>query len=70
MEKTQESYNEDFCLILEFYLCSVFNNASEKEIRQLWCDGIDYEFHSRKYLNDNRQVKTKAWIVRHVSGDM
>lgn len=60
--KSKESFNEEFCLTLEYHLCSTFRNSDQKEIRRLWCDGIVCDQFSKKYVNNNREIETIAWI--------
>jgi len=57
-----ESFNEDFCLDLEYYLCRTFKNSNRDELRGFWCDGIAWLPVSKKRVNDTRKIETKAWI--------
>lgn len=57
-----ESFNQEFCDFLEFHLCDTFRNSEKKEIRWFWCDGVDYHHFDKKYVNDNRKIRTIAWI--------
>jgi len=62
---TKESFNEEFCLFLEYHLSNTFRHAEAKELKGLWCDGIlmpPKNQFTKKYINDNRQLTTKAWI--------
>ena len=61
----RESFNEDFCLFLEYHLSGTFANSEQNNIKWLWCDGVMMPFEnqlSKKYVNDNRKIITKAWI--------
>ena len=62
MEVFKESFNEEFCEHLEIHLSEIFKISNKKEIRQLWCDGIVCNHHSKKYINENRKLVTMAYI--------
>ncbi len=60
-------FNIDFCRFLEDRLSGTLFNFDEDEIARRWCDGIlmphlDSQV-SKKSVNDNRKIITKAWIV-------
>lgn len=57
-----ESFNQEFCELLEYHLCATFRNSDQKEISKLWCDGIVCNHFSKKLVNDKREIKTIAWI--------
>ena len=66
-KQTVESFNEDFCLHLEFHLCRTFANSDQKELRRFWCDGVLWHPSSdarltKKSVNDTRKIETSAWI--------
>lgn len=61
----KESFDEDFCLYLEYYISDIFHDSERPEIRTFWCDGIlmpDNDTLSKKYVNDKRRIQTDAWI--------
>jgi hypothetical protein len=63
---SQESFNEDFCLYLEYHLGNTFAQSEDRAIRGLWCDGVMMPLISsqlsKKSVNDTRRIVTKAWI--------
>lgn len=67
-EKTDDllndSFNQDFCTDLEFHLCRAFENYHDDRLKGFWCDGVSHEplVKSKKTVNDNRKLMTKAWI--------
>jgi hypothetical protein len=58
--------NEEFCEFLEYELTRALKLSDDKELRQLWCDGIllpDLENeYSIEYINANRKVVMCAFI--------
>lgn len=64
-EITKESFNEDFCVQLEFHLTWTFANSEDKTLRGFWCDGVSMPVESqltKKNVNDTREIITKAWL--------
>jgi hypothetical protein len=63
---SQESFNKDFCLFLEYHLGETFGQSEDKTIKGLWCDGVQMPLItsqiSKKSVNDTRRIVTKAWI--------
>ena len=58
--------DRDFCEFLEYEICKAFEHLDNDQIKGFWCDGIllnqsDYTY-SQKFVNDNRQVKLKAFV--------
>ena len=55
--------DKDFCSFLEYRICSVFE--STEHTKSFWCDGVllsePEKYYSQKFVNDNRQVKLKAF---------
>ncbi len=43
------SFNEDFCVHLEFHLCGTFEHSEDEELSRFWCDGIFWA----PFYNDN-----------------
>ena len=62
-----ESFNEDFCVYLEYHLCRTFERSNNKTFKGYWCDGVSWhptiDSHiSKKHVNDTRMIETTAWI--------
>jgi len=60
-----KSFDEAFCIYLEYHIGSVFENSSDTMINHFWCDGVAMpspEQLDKKYINDKRRITTKAWI--------
>ncbi|NOS93251.1 MAG: hypothetical protein HOP30_15130 [Cyclobacteriaceae bacterium] len=62
----RESFNEDFCALLEYHLTKAFNKSDDKNLSGFWCDGIlmptnDLQL-TKKNINDKRKIVTKAWL--------
>lgn len=61
-EEIKESFNEDFCVQLEYHLTRTFGNS---EMKGFWCDGILMPAGiqlTKKRINDKRKIVTKAWL--------
>ncbi len=60
--------NKDFLIHLEFEISNALENASEKDKRSYWCDGIlmpDLEDdYSQKTINDKRKIALRAVIPK------
>jgi hypothetical protein len=60
-----ESFNEDFCVALEYYLTGMFNKITDESSRGFCCDGVlmpsDSNQISKKRINDSRKIETIAW---------
>lgn len=64
---TELSFNQDFCLHLEYHLGSTLEKSGREDVKGFWCDGV---LHSpipegqltKKNINDNRKIVTTAWI--------
>jgi hypothetical protein len=44
-EKTDHfnhSFNEEFCLHLEYHLCRTFDHTTSEELKGFWCDGVSW----------------------------
>ncbi len=56
----------DFCIFLEFKICDALDSVETNAFWGLWCDGVLLSepdiYYSRKYINDNRQVRLKAFV--------
>ena len=63
-EIIKESFNEDFCIRLEYHLTQAFENSGDKTLKSFWCDGILMPLIesqlTKKSVNDTRQIITKA----------
>jgi hypothetical protein len=60
------SFNEDFCLCLEYHLSHTFGNSTDQRLYGFWCDGVqipDDEFQLAPInINRLKKIETKAWI--------
>ena len=58
--------DRDFCEFLEYQICKSFEHSDNEDINGFWCDGVLIDqpdnCYSQKFVNDNRQVKLKAFI--------
>ena len=58
--------DQDFCEFLEYEICKAFGHSKDEQVTGFWCDGIVLNqpdnTYSKKSVNDNRQVKLKAFI--------
>ena len=57
--KINQSFNEEFCLALEYKLCQAFENSKEMELRRFGCDGIEYIPEDIKDTSIGNAVKRK-----------
>ncbi|RSK33077.1 hypothetical protein [Hymenobacter metallilatus] len=62
----EESFNKEFCELLEYHLTNTFAHSPDARVRGLWCDGIlppavDSQL-TRKHVNDTRRIVTTAFI--------
>lgn len=61
------SFNERFCLHLEYLLVEKFKELNTEETKGFWCDGIswnpkDKQQLSKKNVNDKKRIETIAWL--------
>ena len=65
-EIIKESFNEDFCVQLEYHLTRTLESSEDKKLKGFWCDGILMPFIesqlTKKNVNDTRKIITKAWL--------
>jgi hypothetical protein len=65
-EIIKESFNEDFCVQLEYHLTRTFQNSEDKNLKGFWCDGVLMPFAesqlTKKSVNDTRKIVTKSWL--------
>jgi hypothetical protein len=58
--------DQGFCETLEYKICDAFENISDAGVKGFWCDGVllsePDNYYSQKFINDNRQVKMKAYV--------
>lgn len=58
--------DQDFCEFLEYGICKALKHADNEEIKGFWCDGVLLSepdiYYSQKFVNDNRELKLKAFI--------
>ncbi len=67
-DMNQESFNQQFCVDLEYYLCDVFNSIDNADVKGFWCDGVlapfvDNEL-SKKYVIDNKRIIARVFAGR------
>jgi hypothetical protein len=72
-EIIKESFNEDFCVQLEYHLTRTFGNSENKNLKGFWCDGELMPFIesqlTKKSVNDTRKIVTKAWLGQDGQGE-
>lgn len=65
-KEIKESFNQDFCVQLEYHLTRTFGNSEDKNLKGFWCDGVMMPFIdsqlTKKSVNDKRMIITKAWL--------
>lgn len=65
-ESFNKSFNEDFCIELEYTLCSVFSNCEVEELKRFWCDGVSWAPYYNSEVNKDylsfEKVKTRLHI--------
>ena len=66
MNEIEASFNEDFCVRLEYHLTKALANSPDELTSRFWCDGISMPFvDSELSLSNilvNKQLLTKAWM--------
>ena len=58
-------FTTDSCTLLEYKICEVLKSHHNKALNYCWCNGVlmpDALYLSKKYINDNRQIETSAFI--------
>lgn len=58
----QGSFNNDFCHRLETAINNALANSDDSNLQGLWCDGVEPQHFSKKYINDNRSLTTRMWM--------
>jgi len=65
-QNIETPFNEKFCSRLENQICHEFEKSTDPELKGFWCDGVSWfpteKQLTKKYVNDNRKIETKAWI--------
>lgn len=65
-DEIKESFNDDFCVQLEYHLTRTFGNSKDKNLKGFWCDGVLMPFIdsqlTKKSVNDTRKIVTKCWL--------
>ncbi len=65
-QKIETPFNESFCTKLEYRICHELEKSNDSELKGFWCDRISWFPNenqlSKKHVNDNRKIETKAWI--------
>jgi hypothetical protein len=63
----KQSFNQDFCHELGYYLTGVFQNSHDPEINKIWCDGVLMPSEDKQLQRENvyktQKIETEAWIV-------
>ena len=58
--------DKNFCEILEYRMCEAFKKMDDENVKGFWCDGVllsePDNYYSQKFVNDNKQVKMKAFV--------
>ena len=62
MNAIAKAYNEEFLIQLEYHVGAVLANCADINLRGFWCDGIEFDQYSKKYINDHRAIVTTAYI--------
>lgn len=63
------SFNEEFCIMLEYHLGTTFFKSDRDELKGFWCDGVLEKRISKKQVNDTRIIATIAWIGKNGQGE-
>ena len=58
----KESFNKEFCDQLEMEINKQLPFSNDRQISNYWCDGVEHKYFSKKYINENRSLKTRMWI--------
>ena len=62
----KESFNDDFCLRLEYHLCETLWKSTRGDIRGFWCDGVGFWDSdpqiTKKRVNGTRRIETVAYL--------
>lgn len=58
--------DQHFFDFLEYEICKAFKHSENDQIKNFWCDGViliqPENNYSQNFVNNNRQVKLKAFI--------
>lgn len=72
-QNIESPFNEEFCTQLESRLCKEFAESNDTELKSFWCDGVSWfptdNQLTKKQVNDNRKIITKAWIGKDGQGE-
>lgn len=61
----KKSFTIDFCQRLEYHLCQAFRNSGGKDLKWIWCDGVevpDAGNQTIESLIETKEIVTLAWI--------
>ncbi len=58
----KESFNKDFCEQLEVEINKQLPQSTDMKLSKYWCGGIEHQYYSKKYVNDNKNLNTRMWI--------
>ncbi len=72
-QNIETPFNEEFCTRLEYRICHELEKSTDPELKGFWCDGVscfptDNQL-TKKQVNDNRKIITKAWIGKDGQGE-
>lgn len=62
----KESFDDEFCDVLNGYLMSAMSTFDHKLARSCWMDGVlmpFVELLSKKRINDTRKIETHVWAL-------
>jgi hypothetical protein len=61
----QNSFNTNFCTLLEYHLSNAFGNSPDNVLKYYWCDGIDKPVINQQFTSNNitsiKLLTTRAW---------
>ncbi|MDB5142678.1 MAG: hypothetical protein JWQ66_1391 [Mucilaginibacter sp.] len=61
----KKSFTVDFCHRLEYHLSQAFGNSQNKEIKHVWCDGIEVPNAEDQFIDsfiETKEIVTGAWV--------
>jgi hypothetical protein len=67
-----QSFDEEFCTYLEFYLTNIFADLDDPAFNHFWCDGVSWapyyndavnkEYLSYQKIAERQKIVTTAWM--------
>ncbi|MDJ1473804.1 hypothetical protein QNI19_38380 [Cytophagaceae bacterium DM2B3-1] len=71
-ENVYNSFDENFCVYLEFHLTAAFELCEDEILRSFWCDGVaakpwykeedNLNYVGYDAIQKNRKIVTDAWL--------